>query len=230
MAVDMDYGCDESSAYTSDLADALPDHFRFHSGISMLEPFDIGWDFEEWWSALKYDFNRNRPIPYRIPGHAIVADGWDEQDLGGEIAYFLHVVYGWNGSNDGWFTPLAVPGSDWLEPFGDSDYILRHVRPEGCVMTPLDVSYPPLAYPYRYFDRDTEGANSDFEGGQQLQVLRSGFLVSNVGTQSTDTISFHGSSGQPLEFFLEGDAVGKKRIRVLDGAIKIRAGGQMAIY
>ncbi len=226
IAVDMRYGCSASGAYLDDLADAFPDHFRYYSPTGILSTADVFWNFEDWWTELVYDFVRNRPVAYGIPEHLFVADGYSEESIGGDVEYKLHCVYGWRmGSGDGWFDPLNLPSGNWPE-----EEINRYIRPEGCLQGQTAGNYPVLSYPYRYFDRDASGANADFAAGQKLQVLKPGFLLSNIGTAPTDALVFNSLESQPTEFFLNGDQLGEGRIHLTGGALKIRAGGQMAIY
>lgn len=226
MAVDMDYGCSWSGAYLADLATALPDHFRYYSPTGVISTGDVDWVFDDWWAELVYDFTRNRPVVYGIPEHAFVADGYDEQDIGGEIEYKLHCVYGWRmGSGDGWFDPVNLPSGDWY-----IEEINRYIRPEGCLQGQMYGNYPVLSYGYRYFDRDASGANADFDPGQRLQILKSGCLLTNFGTAPTDAITFNSLENRPTEFFLHGDLLGEGRIHLHGGTMKVRAGGQMAIY
>jgi hypothetical protein len=222
IAVDMDYGCDASSAYTYDLEGAFQGPFRMDDDCDVW--YMDGHNYTDRWQMLKREFNANRPVVHRIPGHAVVSDGWRVQNVGGVPTDQVHIVYGWNGSNDGWWALTEVPGSVWLE-----DYFVREIWPERSIHSTLAESYAATDL-YRYFDRDASGPRSDFEAGQRLQVLKSGFLLSNTGSAPSDEIVFHGHGADKLLIFTNGDPMGEPRIDILDGEVKVLAGGQIAVY
>ncbi len=56
---------------------------------------------------LDADLKNGYPAVVAIPGHAIVADGWMNDN--GTITY--HINYGWGGDNNGWFSANDVTGS-----------------------------------------------------------------------------------------------------------------------
>lgn len=56
---------------------------------------------------LEADLKSGYPAVVAIPGHAIVADGW--MDDNGSIT--CHINYGWGGDNNGWFSVNDVAGS-----------------------------------------------------------------------------------------------------------------------
>jgi hypothetical protein len=67
-----------------------------------------------------------------------------------------------------------------------------------------------------------------FASGQDLQILRPGFLLVNSGGAS-DAIRFDGQRGATIRFFLEGDIPHKTRIRIQGGAMRISGGGGLTI-
>jgi hypothetical protein len=223
-AVAMDYGCDESGAYTDDLEQAFQNCFRYHDGCGVLDRISF-MPLETWFAYLQEEFNHNRPVVYRIPDHAIVSDGWDIQNVGGSDHLLIHIVYGWNGSNDGWYSPNEIPGGD-----PDVEYIVFRIRPDCSLGESLSGTYEPPYYPYRYFNRDASGSTVTFAAGNYLQVLRSGFHLTNSGTLGTDHITFEGTEYDTTVVYINGDRVGGERMRIEDGAVKIWAGGQIAIY
>jgi len=217
-AVSMDYGCDGSSAFTIDLADEMPSHFRYHSLATHADREDYA--YMEWISLLMGEFNNNRPVAYKIPGHAIVLDGWDE-DLG---TYYLHIVYGWNGSWDGWFTlgEIHEGGS------ANEQTVVYKLLPESCIGLP-QAYYELPAYPYRYLERDLSTPDTEFAAGHNFQVRKPGFLATGA-TGPNYSLRFNGAPGLETVFYLQGDPEHKTRIRIKDGAMEFKLGGQMAIY
>ena len=221
LAISMDYGCDGSSAYTSDLEDAFENLFYYHidGAVVYRSDYESGVD---WFNEIKQQVNTNRPCPYRIEEHAIVADGWKEELIEGDY-YWYHMNYGWpNDSYDGWWA------LDELYHGGiDEEYLVANVKPDVSISYSLASNYTGYGQ-VRYFDRDVHGATAWFDPGHDLQILRPGFLLRNTG-RPTDAISFNGVPGHATRFFFDGDIAGKTRIRVLNGHMKIRGGGEMAI-
>jgi hypothetical protein len=227
VGVNTEYHCDVSLAETDDLVWALPDYFRYSSfGIGVNERFDLG--DEDFIQRILDNLNNNRPVVYKITksnfdGHAFVVDGWDEV----EGVYYFHLRYGWNGSNDGWFTIDGIPNSDlWYY-----EYIVSGIRPSGSIGGVMIGEYDPPAYPYRYFDKDASGMTADFRPGHIFQVLRSGLKIRSVSPDTVvGTVRFSGAPGAETSFFLEGDSVEKTRIRLYDGTIEFLPDGEMVIY
>ncbi len=218
-SVGMDYGCGASSAHTWDLESALPNRFRYHTLADVANRDD--YDYMEWVSLLVAEFDNNRPSAYRIDEHAIVVDGWDEQDG----SYFIHVVYGHNGSNDGWFTVGTIPGGGPA----DEQYVVRNLTPAGVVGS-LDGTYDVPTYPYRYFGRDLEGIDGEFAAGHNIQVLGSGLLLTATDAGSAYSVRFLGAPGAETNFYINGDPVHQTEINIRDGMIKMTKGGQVAFY
>jgi hypothetical protein len=226
IAVDMDYACDGSGANTDDLRDAYEDYFHYTEGWieyrSMYEAVD-------WFNLLKYDFNRNRPVSYRVEGHAIVGDGWKEEWIGDDY-YWYHMNYGWGGSipdDPNW--PGYPSSNTWFALdelyLGDGEYIVGGVCPASSIGGTLGLLYGAAVY---YFDRDASGTISTFLPGGGLQILKPGFLLTNTGSASA-AITFYGELDHKTRFYLEGDLAGKTRISVQGGGMAIYGGGQMVI-
>lgn len=218
LATDMDYGCDSSGTPTAYLEDAFEDYFRYDENGCVIYRSDFE-DPVDWFNNLKNQLNVNRPLPYRVEGHAIVNDGWKEGwDQG--FYYWYHMNYGWpNDSYDTWWA------LDELHFGTEDEYAIAIVVPDCALGATLGSQYPGAV---RYFDRDTSGTNSMFYAGNGLQILRSGFLLTNTGGPA-DAIAFYGTPSAKTRFFLEGDLAGKTRISIQGGAMKIRGGGEMVI-
>ena len=225
--VEMDFGCEESGADMLGLEPVIEGDYDYDNGCQYKDRDD--YTTREWFDKLKDECNKNRPMAYRIPGHMIVVDGWREDGIGAAY-YMVHVVYGWNGDNDGFWSVDAIPGDDHT----DDDYIVCQIRPQGSLGETLAGTYiyrPPPWTNYYYFNRDTAGSNATFEAGLDLQVLKSGFLLSNNGTGPTDAITFDSMTDRSTSLYLHGVPGQNVHVRVSNGgAIKVRAGGQMAIY
>jgi hypothetical protein len=236
LAVGMDYGCDSSTATVSDMEDVFQDAFRYALACEVLDRNDF--TSFEWFDLMKEDISRNRPIEVHVTGHAIVADGWKEEQIGGEV-YWYHLNYGWRGigfdpsdpewdgytSSNAWFALDAHPLGDV-----DGDYMLRRTYPKfsigGWIEGHYDVPSPTLT---RYFDQDARGENATFDAGIWYQALEPGLIVRNEGTTS-EAITFNGAPGAESIFFFYGDIDAYTRVRIKDGTIKLRGGGEMVIH
>jgi hypothetical protein len=233
-ALNMEFHCNKSSSTTADLEGVLENR-RYHDGLDV-EHRTLGmvsYPPEVWYAMLKEQFNMNRPVIYRVDRHAIVGDGWYEVDLGGSIERWYHFNYGWGPEDDIWYLLDVIPNSDPPE-----EYMLRGLRPDISIGPNLAGFYetlwlPPIVphveRPTRYFDRDVTGTNAEFEAGQGLQYLRPGFWIRNLGTESGDEIIFHGEPEAVTEFYHEAP-FGDVKIRIHDGSVVIRGGGELALY
>ena len=94
VSVDMNYGVvNGSSAYTSDVADALKSYFRYDNSTHFV--LKSNYSESSWISLLKTELNAGRPIVYdghgAAGGHAFVCDGYDNSN-------YFHFNWGWGGS------------------------------------------------------------------------------------------------------------------------------------
>jgi len=220
VAVNMDYDCGGSTADTYDLESAFENYLYYDPDGCVVYRSDYD-DPVDWFNALKGQFNINRPVPYRVTNHAIVADGWIEEWVGDDY-YWYHMNYGWpNDDYDVWWALDEL----YLGGFSE-EYFIAAVVPVVAIGSPLGPYYPAGWW---YFDEDTWGINSTFDAGQSLQILRSGFLLSSGGEPAA-AIRFYGEPDLHTRFFLYGDPSGKTRILIQGGGMKIYSGAGMAIY
>ncbi len=221
IAVDMDYcggdGC-QSMSVTEDMEGVYEDHYRYSAACGKRDRSD--YSAVDWFNLIKLNLNANHPIHYRVEGHSIVCDGW--QEIGGGPTRQYHMNYGWgrtcgdpNGCNT-WYTldSLFQPGGGST----DDEYMLVNIYPITSVRWTISGTYPQEAFNYRYFDQNASGSSAVFEAGQNLQFMP------NILVTSTGTIKFGGSS----LFFTRGDmSIG---IRTDSGGISLYSGGQMKFY
>jgi len=218
VAVDMDYGCDASGSLTSDMEGVYENHYRYSPDC------ESAWwaTYEEQWQMLTTEISLNRPVQYRIPEHSIVGDGWKDEWIGDPYRW-IHVVYGWNGGNDGWWPPLEIPGGDFWD-----EYIVCQIYPNCSLGDDISGLHGGGEYGYVYFDRDVHSQNGAILPGTKAQVLRSGFLLENTGTLYALWIMGQTTNGE-TRVFMNGDEAGDTRIRVYDGAVKVDTGGQLVL-
>ncbi len=108
MSVSMDYGCSGSGAHMEDCEEAMETHFFIHDGCQVLDRSD--YTFDRWYELYQAEFDANRPAGIGIPDHMVVGDGWRIENIGGVDWRQIHVVYGWNGTHDAWYSPDDITG------------------------------------------------------------------------------------------------------------------------
>jgi len=212
---DDDDGC-QSGANTTDMEGVFEDHYRYSDLCSQRDR--MSYSAVEWFNLMKVDLNENRPVQYRILGHSIVGDGWQEIQIGEGLIREYHMNYGWSGTQyDTWFAldALYQVGGGIL----NDEYMLVNILPITSVLHTIAGTYPTdLSFNYRYFDQDATGSSATFSQGQNLQFMP------NIVVSSTGIIKFGGNS----RFFTRGDtSIG---IRTDSGGISLYSGGQMKLY
>jgi hypothetical protein len=221
-AADLDYGCTETSGDLAcwwwgcrSLEDAFKENFRYSTAIDRQDRDDYG--AVEWFERLKGEFNKNQPLPYRIPDHVVVADGW--QEIGSTPIRQYHINYGWGDSTTTWYTLDEIYGGD-----PDDEFVLVNVFPAHATGSVLSGTYPlTSSFPYRYFNVDATGSSATFEAGQYLQFLP---RITVTSTSTTgDNIRFYGTSSANTRLFTRGDI--SKGIRIYSGAIKLSSYGSI---
>ena len=108
VAVDMMFSPSGSGAYSTDVPDAIRNHFSY-SDQSVFE-YRNSYSLVGWQNKLKASFDLNWPLYYSgysdSGGHAFVCDGYDDNDL-------FHYNWGWGGSGDGWFVIDEIDYASW---------------------------------------------------------------------------------------------------------------------
>ena len=211
LAVGMSYGCGASSANTYDMEDVYEDHFRYATVATRRDRDD--YSAVDWFNRIKAQLNANRPVQYRIPGHSIVGDGW--QEIGSTPTRQYHMNYGWGGSSNAWYTLDALQGGD-----PDEEYMIEDIRPAQALGNFLSGLYALQAFPYRYFDLDAYGNNVTFDSGQYLQFLPGIRFTSYAGGGA---IQINGASGLNTRLFTRGNIA--NGVRIYSGAIRMTNGG-----
>jgi hypothetical protein len=183
-----------STSNTYDMENAYEDYFRY-SDVYRRNRSD--YTAGNWFSLMKAEFNTNRPVQYRITGHSIVGDGW--QEVGSPVVQQYHMNYGWSGTgSDAWYTLDTLT----TDPDGE-EYLLENIMP-ATYMTGLSGTYSrDAAFPYRYFYRDTWGTGGTVAGGQRLQFLPGVFVYGYGGTSSP--VTFQGSATYTSYLFSGGN-------------------------
>jgi hypothetical protein len=206
-------GCATSSNFTR-VKNAIESYFRYATASPEL--FRVNYTNEAWFNIIKAQLNMNRPVQYSYPGHAIVADGWDEVYPGPDR--FLHLCYGFaDEGNTAWHLLEAIPGGGET-----TDVIMIDIYPAPSMGPSFSGIYPAPSFPYRYFDRDCSSSYAIFQAGHKLQFLP------NITVRSTGTIKFQGSSTSENRLFTRGDT--SNGIRLNNGGISLYTNGNLKLY
>ncbi len=216
IAVGMNYcqiGC-ESGAFTYNMEGVFENHYRYHTNCERRNRSD--YTAEGWFNMIKAEFNANRPIQYKVTGHSIVGDGWQEFGAGPTRQY--HMNYGWDDGHTTWYTLDTLYKGDPA-----TEYIIAGIYPDQSLNSVISGTYPrDPSFDYRYFNVDAAGTSATFEAGQNLQFLP-GISVTCTSTTG-GSIRFEGSSTDNTILFSNGDTT--KGVRICDGTIKVnRYGG-----
>lgn len=203
-----------SYANTYDMEDVYEDHYRYSTFCARRDRPD--YSAVDWFNRIKNQLNANRPVQYRIPGHSIVGDGWQETGAGPTRQY--HMNYGWDNVRDTWYTLDALHGG---EP--DEEYMLENVYPAQALGSFISGTYSKQSFPYRYFNRDATGNSATFEAGQYLQFLPT--ITATCTSTTGGSIRFYGASGNSTRLFSRGDRT--KGVRIYGGAIKLNRYGSI---
>jgi hypothetical protein len=216
-AQDAIYGCPDQGG-TGATPDSIPgslEHcFRFSDDGNYVTR--VSYTAEDWFDVLKGELNKNRPLVYLIPDHAMVCDGWKE--TGSPVLREYHMNYGGGSTTQNiWYTLDALPDGDILV-----EAALLHVYPETALGGAFTGIFPKESFPYRYFDRDTEGASAVFAPGQSFQLLPD----VTVGC-SSGSVLFNGSVTE--ETVISTCAEWSRGIHIGAGALKIYPGGELTM-
>jgi hypothetical protein len=134
VAFNMDYGRCGSGAYTADVQNVLPDHFRY---LDIIEKHDrIDYNLVAYSDIIKTEIMAARPAQYRIYSHSIVCDGWRE--VGTEFQ--IHLNYGWGGGSNSWYVidNLHCP---WEGCTPMVEYVMTNIVPDRGVVLEADTTY-----------------------------------------------------------------------------------------
>jgi hypothetical protein len=216
LAVNMNFGCDGSGAVMTDMEGVFQINYMYSNDCNpewrqFYTPYS-------WFEMLKAQFNLNRPVEYGIIGHAIVGDGW--QEVGSPVLKQYHMNWGWTAtSNDTWYTLDELPDGGT-----DIEHVLRDIIPYVALGNTVSGTYSKMAFPYRYFDRDSYGASATFNAGQYIQFLEN---VEVIGTGTSSYLRFDGTITNNTRLFTSGNPA--QGILIRDGAVRLKNNGSIKL-
>jgi hypothetical protein len=212
--VGMDYGCTSSGAPTEDM-EGVYEQNLYNSICAVL--WRENSTPEAWWALIKGQLNINMPIHYRIEGHSIVCDGWDET-VGYPTLCEYHMNYGWESSWDNtWYTLDQLPGSPL-----DEEYMLVNILPNCALGSTLSGLY---FGGYHYVNMEASGSQAIFSPGSFIQTLP---LMVIKGTGTTTVLKFLGTPGSPTRIFTNGtSSIG---INIANGGITLKNDGCILMH
>ena len=110
VAINMSYGPNGSSAFPSNVANALTSYFNYSSDLSVV--YKANYNNSTWLNLIKSCLDLGRPIHYSgwnansSSGHSFVCDGYDANNM-------LHFNWGWSGYYNNYYALDALtPGDD----------------------------------------------------------------------------------------------------------------------
>jgi len=110
ISINMDYGPNGSSAYTTDVRKALVNNFKYASSTQYV--YKSSYTDVQWVNLIRAELDAQRVVlisgydPNAKAGHGFVCDGYQNTD-------YFHINWGWNGSADGYFYLNALNPSSY---------------------------------------------------------------------------------------------------------------------
>ncbi|MGD8451634.1 MAG: C10 family peptidase [Phycisphaerae bacterium] len=194
VAFEMDYGACGSGASTSFAQTVLPTYFRYDAAINREDRVDH--TPSSWFALIQNEINAGRPILYRIFSHAIVCDGWSDDD---GIDQF-HMNYGWADSHTAWYAidNLHCP---WQGCDPDEEYAVLQIYPDASSMT--------LCVPADY--ATIQGAIDVAANGDIIEVADGTYT--GAGNKNLDfggkAITVRSASGDPALCIIDCEGSGR---------------------
>lgn len=99
IALDMAY-YDQSGASPSMLMNSLSEYFGYSEDYMKMNDLDEAGQ-TEWLKIIKGEIDGGRPVVYSSNGHCFICDGYNSND-------YLHVNFGWNGYDDGFYALMGT--------------------------------------------------------------------------------------------------------------------------
>jgi hypothetical protein len=175
VSVNMNYGPDASGAYSTSVAPALKNYFRYSSAATYQEKGSM--TQTQWENQFTPNLDEKKPVYMSGQGsdggHAWVVDGYQ---VTGTTKTF-HMNFGWGGYENGYFSIISPNG------FPNSMACVKNI-------------YPGVGYPYSCGADTLTGAQGSFEDGSGGSSNYTGnldctWLIAPADSVNTITLSFN---------------------------------------
>ena len=177
VAVNMKFGGSESTAYMTDVPNALIDYFGYSTDATVITK--SSYSNGSWMYIIKGCLDKGRPIHYRgassdwsNSGHAFVCDGYDSDN-------YLHFNWGWGGVHNGYYPLNALkPGNSYVD-YSYGGFAVINIHPEWeCIP---DTMYQVTASA-NYTYRGTVTGSGTYECGEECTLTataKNGYAFGN---------------------------------------------------
>jgi hypothetical protein len=212
LQVGMNYGCDESGAYHSNVPPVYIQN-TYNADCELVNRED--YTPAGWWSIIKANININQPTHYGVYKHSIICDGW-RFDTWPNWEYHMNYGHALISENT-WYAfdqlpPYNIPAED----------MIINIRPYNSLGSNLGGTF---FAGYHYVNMDASGSNAIFFGGCLIQTLPN-MVVKGVGT--TPALKFYGTASNNTYFYTNGDHTAG--IKIVNGGLVLSNNGSLKMY
>ena len=182
VSVEMLYGETISSAFSTDVPNALKTYFGFANTI--IYRYKSNYSNSQWISMLKTELNNARPVYYSgrsgDTGHAFVCDGYNNSN-------YFHFNWGWNGFCNGYYAIGALnPGPGGVGNGSQGQYNLLNAAIFSCVPDTPSIN-PPTNVNSSVNGRNVTVTWNAASGAVAYKLYRDDNLIANNLTSTSYT-------------------------------------------
>lgn len=176
-----------TGAFSENIVSALSEHMGYSASAQHI--YRQAYTDAEWTKLIQKEIDNGRPIIYsgvdgEGGGHQFVCDGYDTRD-------YIHINWGWSGSNNGYFTlNLRIPG---LYTFSEDQTMIVGLEPDKNGGTKAEASLM-----FEYYDDTHLGMSID--SGSVLSKsfsINAGYILNTsysiIGSTYVSTATYNGA-------------------------------------
>lgn len=176
-----------TGAFSENIVSALSEHMGYSASAQHI--YRQAYTDAEWTKLIQKEIDNGRPIIYsgvdgEGGGHQFVCDGYDTRD-------YIHINWGWSGSNNGYFTlNLRIPG---LYTFSEDQTMIVGLEPDKNGDTKAEASLM-----FEYYDDTHLGMSID--SGSVLSKsfsINAGYILNTsysiIGSTYVSTATYNGA-------------------------------------
>ena len=176
-----------TGAFSENIVSALSEHMGYSASAQHI--YRQAYTDAEWTKLIQKEIDNGRPIIYSGVdgdggGHQFVCDGYDTRD-------YIHINWGWSGSNNGYFTlNLRIPG---LYTFSEEQTMIVGLEPDKNGDTKAEASLM-----FEYYD-DTHLGMSIASGSVPSKSfsINAGYILNTsysiIGSTYVSTATYNGA-------------------------------------